>query len=129
MMNKEKRTYSREESLNIIKTAYETGKLGFQKNAQACRYYDSDSDSCCVIGVLLDLSKCPRDKYNNVSSLVHNSKSMDHDIESVMIRFNISKFMGFSRFEVSKLQIFHDHCVNYYSSEHEKIFMEYIYSL
>lgn len=112
----------RHEAIKTIIIAYENKELGFQKGAQSCKYYDVESDSCCVIGILLDIDKMKKDSYGNVIEY------LDHQgISAILNKLNAKSLHGLSYSECGELQSLHDGII--LGDNHEYEFKDYIYSL
>lgn len=127
----------REESLNLIKSAYENKELGFQKGATSCRYYDPKSDSCCAVGVLVkDESLFETNGVQNYPFDFGNISEDDKKeaIFEAMTILNLDSFKGLTKKELSRLQSFHDNLIHRPSDHREYIedhkrFKDYLYSL
>jgi len=101
----------REQSLNIIKSAYENKELGFQKGATSCLYYDPKTDSCCAVGLLVKeeslfdedgMQTYPFD-FGDVFE-----REKEEDIEGAMTKLNLDSFKGLTKAELDELQVLHD---------------------
>ena len=120
----------RQESLNKIRKAYENKELGFQKGATMCRYYCSETDSHCAIGVLIGKDEELMNEYGNI--LYPFKDSWEEEIREVMSHIGISEFKGLNVNELGLLQTYHDDLIGARKEnkdKYEKRFKDYLYSL
>lgn len=124
----------RKESIEAIKKAYEKGILGFQRGASTCKYYDSNTDSFCAVGVLIE-----RRSSDDEDILRPFSDSFYESIDEAMKEKKIEEFKGLTINELKELQRLHDNVVIYgrskiprYNDVRKKYineFKDYLYSL
>lgn len=120
----------RQESLNKIRKAYENKELGFQKGATMCRYYCSETDSHCAVGVLIGKDEELMSRYDNIEYPFKNTYMVK--ISDAMSHKDISEFKGLNVSELEKLQSYHDDLIGAQKEnkdKYEKRFKDYLYSL
>lgn len=120
----------RQESLDKIRKAYENKELGFQKGADYCLYYCSETDSHCAVGVLIGKDENLMNRYGNIK---YPFKDTDMGIISdAMNHKGISEFKGLNISELEELQNHHDNLISARKEDkdkYEKRFKDYLYSL
>jgi len=112
----------RQKSIKMIQNTYNKGKLGFQKGAKSCLYYDTETESFCAVGVL-------------VCNEMEQEEDRDYPFEGVpheqiglaMAQLNMNEYKGLTRGELKKLQSLHDEIVNFKVNPNK--FTEYLFSL
>ena len=117
--------YTRKESLKLMKDAFNNKELGAQKGASACRYYDSKTDSHCIIGVLVGKNVNLMDDKGDIPALPNTSGY----ISSYMRKNNIDTFNGLTLLEAEKLQLLHDKALDYKSIKYLNELESYLFSL
>ena len=117
---------NRKEAIEKIKKAYENKELGFQRGADICSYYDSKTDSCCAVGVLVK-DESLFDTYGNQDMAFADTNGAEIDLE--MINRGLDELYGLSIDELKQLQIRHDGLINRNSGYSEQDFKHYLYGL
>lgn len=117
----------REQSLKLIREAYENKELGFQKGAKTCLYYDSKTDSCCAVGVLVKNERLFDS--DGDQEYAFRERQNDPSIEDCMDDLDMKEYKGLTLEELTRLQSLHDRMVAFYSETKEKNFKDYLYSL
>ena len=101
--------YTREQSLKLMRDAFNNGQLGAQKGASGCRYYDKATDSHCIIGVLVGKNLDLMNGKGNISELPNDNGY----IKYYMKDNKIDTFNGLTLFEASELQSLHDNALDF----------------
>lgn len=122
----------RQKSIDKIKKAFENKELGYQRGATTARYYDKRSDSCCAVGVLMDLNNEDLfDGNGNVNYPFTGTSS--YGIKYSMTEAEIDSLFGLTKDELGKLQFHHDQCLSYAKNldllQYEQKFKDHLYSL
>ena len=103
----------REESIKRMRKAFEEGRLGFQMDSDKCTYYDSKTNSCCIIGsIFIDPDEYAENNSGDIDTLEkfgYNSEycgieEILEDIDCYDEDFNTGLYPS----ELSKLQELHD---------------------
>ena len=138
---------TREESINLLKKAYENKELGFQKGAQFCTYWDSETFSACAIGALMgygerykpftregaagaflgSLELTKEEKYN-----IYEDFNFDQSVRCLGRIINLEDIFGLKQEELEQIQKRHDALVGHNVCDvegKEKQFKDYLYSL
>lgn len=97
-------------SLNKIKRAYETGQLGFQKDANTCINYDSESDIRCNMAMLVAKNKQIYDGYGRITRPFLDCFS--YNISTAINDLSVEYQEGLSCDELVILQGLHDEIVS-----------------
>lgn len=114
----------RQKSIKMIQDAYNKGKLGFQKRAKDCLYYDPNTESFCAVGVLVCNG---RKRKKEVRNPFKNCKHQT--ISTAMKSLGLDEYKGLTIDELAKLQELHDQIINtgYYIADIN--FKNYLFSL
>ena len=131
---------TREKTLEIMRTAYEKGELGFQKGMRVCSYYDPESQSCCIIGQPLMAYGIIEEDHNcGVADFLLPDSNVNESIGGLEEAEDENKlpdeFIGLTKGEAIKLQSLHDDCCHRdikYDDEIKRAeakFKKYLYSL
>lgn len=122
---------TRENTIDIIKKAYEDGKLGFQRGATSCVYYDYSTDSCCAIGIAAKEYGFIDTKEKPLNNIVANFAYEGYDISALedylITDDRPNEIFQLSFDEALELQKLHDSVLEQYKNEID--FKEYLYSL
>lgn len=120
----------RQKSLNKIRKAFEQGKLGFQKGAKSCLYYDSATDSKCAVGVLINARSKLKNSEGDIDCPFKQSRFGGQSIGAALDEAGLDSFKGLTRDELQELQEAHDGIIHYgESSGRLDRFKFYLYSL
>ena len=112
----------RQKSIKMIQNTYNKGKLGFQKGAKSCLYYDTETESFCAVGVLVcNEMEQEEDRYYPFEGVSH------EQIGCAMTELNMNKYKGLTINELEKLQSLHDNIINHNANPNK--FTEYLFSL
>ena len=122
----------RQKSIDKIKKAFENKELGYQRGAMTARYYDKRSDSCCAVGVLMDLNN--EDLFDDNGNVNYPFTGIDsYGIKYAMTDAEIDTLFGLTKDELGTLQHNHDMCLSHAKSSalplHEQRFKDHLYSL
>jgi len=117
--------YTREESLKLMRDAFNKGQLGAQKGASGCRYYDAETDSHCIIGVLIGKNRDLMNDLGNIIQLPNNNSF----ISWYMDDYGLDTFNGLTMEEAKSLQSLHDRALDLESKEILNDLKTYLFSL
>lgn len=94
----------RQESINKLKEAIKNKTLGmYQDGLDKCLYYHKATDSCCAVGLLMDI----KDKSQDLKCIEH-----IESIDKILILSYWKNDTGLTYDELSKLQRLHDRVIN-----------------
>ena len=108
----------RAESIKILQEAVKEKTLAcYDMRVYSCLYYHKETEKCCAVGALIDFKG--KTLNNNVSSFL---KDVDGPIEDHIsdIQYHMDEngmentdlYFGLTRYELEKLQRYHDQVIN-----------------
>jgi len=113
----------RQKSIEKIQKAYEGFKLGFQKGAEGCVYFDRQTKSCYAVGILVSKKDLTSSGEGFTTRNLKDGESwfdFEGPIDHVMFQNEIKEYKGLTLRELITLQNLHDKVVTSYNMNLDK---------